>query len=200
MVATAQGIRGFVGARSLDGGGPVLVTKGVTASAGTQYFIGDAVTLKTTGLVDTVSAASVNIFGVIQGIFKSNAAGQPAPLTFNLPGQGGLFLASNQAGFVSVITNPQQTFLVTIDVTASAGLIGSNFFVSAGTPVTAAGRSGQSLAKAISLSADGHFMCVGLAPTDLINGYASEYGDSNGKGVIEVKINNAAFGSNKIGI
>ena len=67
-------------------------------------------------------------------------------------------------------------------------------------PVTAAGRSGQSLAKAISLSADGHFMCVGLAPTDLINGYASEYGDSNGKGVIEVKINNAAFGSNKIGI
>lgn len=199
MVATAQGVRGFVGCRSLSGSNDVLVTKGVTASAGTQYFIGDAVTLKTTGLVDTVSAASVNIFGVIQGIFKSNAAGQPAPLTFNLPSTGN-FLASGQAGFVSVITDPQKTFLVTIDVTASAGLIGSNFFVSAGTPVTAAGRSGQSLAKAISLSADGHFMCVGLAPTDLINGYASEYGDANGKGVIEVKINNAAFGSNKIGI
>lgn len=199
MVATAQTIRGFVGARSLNGGNDVLVTKGVTASAGCTYFIGDPVELKTTGLVDVVSAASTNIFGIVMGIFKSNAAGQPAPLTFNLPSTG-LYLAAGQAGFVSVCTDPQKTYLVTIDVTASAALIGANAFVSAGTPVTAAGRSGYSLKKATTTSADGQFMIVGLAPTDLINGYASEYGDANGKGVVEVKINSAAFGSNKAGI
>lgn len=199
MVATAQGVRGFVGARSLNGGNPVLVTKGVTASAGTTYFIGDPVTLKSTGLVDTVSAASTNIFGIVMGIFKSNSSGQPAPLTFNLPGTGN-YLAASQAGFVSVCTDPYQTYLVTIDVTASAALIGANAFVSAGTPVTAAGRSGYSLKKAVSTSADGQFQIVGLAPTDLINGYASEYGDSNGKGVVEVKINAAAFGVNNAGI
>lgn len=199
MVATAQGVRGFVGARSLNGGNPVLVTKGVTASAGTTYFIGDPVTLKSTGLVDTVSAASTNIFGIVMGVFKSNSSGQPAPLTFNLPTTGN-YLSAGQAGFVSVCTDPMQTYLATIDVTASAALIGANFFVSAGTPVSAAGRSGYSLAKASTVSADGQFQCVGLAPTDLINGYASEYGDANGKGVIEVKINSAAFGSNKAGI
>lgn len=199
MVSTAQQVRGFVGARSLNGGNSVLVTKEVTASAGTQYFIGDPVTLKTTGKVDTVSAASTNIFGIVMGIFKANAAGQPAPLTFNLPSSG-LFLASGQTGFVSVCTDPYQTYLAQIDVTASAALIGSNAFVSAGTPVTAAGRSGYSLKKATSTSADGQFQIVGLAPTDLINGYASEYGDANGKGVVEVKINAAAFGVNNAGI
>lgn len=199
MVATTQTVAGFVGCRSLDGGQPVCVTKEVTASAGTTYFIGDPVVLKTTGLVDTASAASTNIFGVVQGVFKKNSAGQPAPLTFNLPSTGN-YLAAGQAGFVSVITNPQQTFLALIDVTASAALIGANAFVSAGTPVTAAGRSGYSLKKATTTSADGHFQIVGLAPTDLVGGYASEYGDANGKGVVEVKINNAAFGSNKAGI
>ncbi len=199
MVTTAQTIRGFVGARSLNGGADVLVTKGVTVTSNTMYFIGDPVELKSTGLVDVVSAASPNIFGIIQGIFKSNSSGQPAPLTFNLPSTG-LYLQSGQAGFVSVATDPQKTYLVTIDVTASAALIGANAFVSAGTPVTAAGRSGFSLKKATTTSADGQFQIVGLAPTDLINGYASEYGDANGKGVVEVKINSAAFGSNKAGI
>lgn len=199
MVATSQNVAGFVGARSLNGGNTVLVTKEVTASAGTFYFIGDPVTLKTTGKVDTVSAASTNIFGIVMGIFKANAAGQPAPLTFNQPSTG-LYLAPNQAGFVSVCTDPYQTYLVTIDVTASAALIGANAFVSAGTPVTAAGRSGYSLKKATTTSADGQFQIVGLAPTDLVNGYASEYGNSSGKGVVEVKINAAAFGVNNAGI
>lgn len=199
MVATAQQVRGFVGARSLNGSNDVLVTKEVTASAGTFYFIGDPVTLKSTGKVDTVSAGTTNIFGIVEGIFKKNSAGQPAPLTFNLPSTG-LYLAPGQEGFVSVSTDPQKTFLVQIDVTASAALIGANAFVSAGTPVTAAGRSGYSLKKAVTTSADGQFMIVGLAPTDLINGYASEYGDANSKGVVEVKINTAAFGNNIAGI
>lgn len=199
MTSTLQQVAGFQGSRSLNGGCDVLVTKEVTASAGTEYFIGDAVTLKTTGKVDTVSAASTNIFGVVQGIFKKNSAGEPAPLTFNQPTRGP-YLTAGEEGFVSVITDPQKTFLAQIDVTASAALIGANAFVSAGTPTTAAARSGQSLAKATTTSADGHFQIVGLAPTDLVNGYATEYGDANGKGVVEVKINSAAFGSNKAGI
>lgn len=199
MANTLQPVAGFQGSRSLNGGGEVLVTKEVTASAGTQYYIGDAVTLKTTGKVDTVSAASTNIFGVVQGIFKKNSDGEPAPLTFNLPSNG-LFLQSGEEGFVSVITDPQKTYLATINATATEALIGSNAFVSAGTPTSAAGRSGQVLSGTVTTSADGHFMIVGLAPTDLVNGYASEYSDANGKGVVEVKINSAAFGNNKAGI
>jgi len=199
MVATLQQVAGFVGARSLNGGCDVLVTKEVTASAGTEYFIGDPVVLKTTGKVDTASAASTNIFGIVQGVFKKNTAGEPAPLTFQAPDDG-LFLKASQEGYVSVNTDPYKTYLASIDVTASAALIGANAFVSAGTPTSAAGKSGYSLAKATTTSADGHFQIVGLAPTDLVNGYATEYGDSDGKGVVEVKINSAAFGSNKAGI
>ena len=44
----------------------------------------------------------------------------------------------------------------------------------------------MTLKKATSTSADGQFQIVGLAPTDLVNGYASEYGNSSGKGVVEV--------------
>ena len=199
MVATLQNVAGFVGCRSLNGGNDVLVTLPVTASAGTTYFIGDPVVLKTTGKVDTASAASTNIFGIVQGVFKQNASGQPAPLTFNLPSTG-LYLAAGQAGFVSVNVDPYKTYLALIDVTASAALIGSNAFVSAGTPTTAAGRSGYTLKKATTTSADGQFQIVGLAPTDLVNGYATEYGNSSGKGVVEVKINAAAFGVNNAGI
>lgn len=199
MTATLQNVAGFIGARSLNGGGDVLVTYPVSAGAGSQFFIGDPVTMKTTGKVDPTTAASTNICGIVQGIFKQNNAGQPAPLTFNLPSKG-LYLDTNQAGFVSVIVDPAKTYLVTIDVTASAALIGSMAFVSAGTPVTAAGRSGYSIKKATSTSADGQFLIVGLAPTDLVNGYASEYGNSSGKGVVEVKINATIFGTNSAGV
>lgn len=199
MASTAQNVKGFVGARSLNGGTDVCITLPVTASAGTTYFIGDPVTLKTTGKVDTVSAASTNILGIVQGVFKENSSGQPAPLTFNQPSTGN-YLGASQAGFVTVNVDPGKTYLVEIDGTASAALIGANAFVSAGTPTSAAGRSGYSLQKAVTTSADGQFQIVGLAPTDLINGYDTNYFDANGKGVVEVKINSAAFGSNKAGI
>lgn len=199
MVATLQNVAGFQGCRSLNGGSDILVTVPVSSSTGNQFFIGDAVRLKTSGKAAPAGSTG-NVLGVVAGLFKSNNAGQPAPLTFNLPSVGGLFLQSSQAGFVSVNVDPNKTYLASIDVTASAALIGSNAFVSAGTPVTAAGRSGMTLKKATSTSADGQFMIVGLAPTDLVNGYASEYGNSSGKGVVEVKINNAAFGTNIAGI
>lgn len=198
MVATLQNVAGFQGCRSLNGGSDIIITVPVSSSTGNQFFIGDPVRLKTSGKA-APAATTGNIWGVVQGIFKSNAAGQPAPLTFNLPSTG-LFLQSSQAGFVSINVDPYKTYLASIDVTASAALIGSNAFVSAGTPVTAAGRSGYTLKKATSTSADGQFQIVGLAPTDLVNGYASEYGNANGKGVVEVKINNAAFGINNTGI
>lgn len=198
MVATLQNVAGFQGCRSLNGGSDITITVPVSSSTGNQFFIGDAVRLKTSGKAAPASSTS-NILGIVQGIFKSNNAGQPAPLTFNLPSIG-LYLQSSQAGFVSVVVDPNKTFLASIDVTASAGLIGSNAFVSAGTPVTAAGRSGMTLKKATSTSADGQFMIVGLSPADLVNGYALEYGNSSGKGVVEVKINNAAFGTNIAGI
>lgn len=198
MTGTLQNVAGFVGARSLNGGADILQTVAVSSSTGNQFFIGDAVALKTSGKVAPAKSTG-NIMGIVQGIFKSNNAGQPAPLTFNLPSIG-LFLQSSQAGFVSVNTDPFKTYMALIDVTASAALIGSNAFVSAGTPVTAAGRSGYTLKKATSTSADGQFQIVGLSPFDLVNGYASEYGNSSGKGVVEVKINFAAFGTNTTGI
>lgn len=198
MVATLQNVAGFSGCRTLNGGSSIAITVPVSSSTGNRFFIGDAVTMKTTGKAAPASSTS-NIWGVVQGIFKSNSAGQPAPLTFNLPTPG-LFLAPSQAGFVSILTDPYQTFLAPIDVTASAALIGSHAFVSAGTPVSAAGRSGMTLKKATTTSADGQFQIVGLSPADLVNGYASEYGNSSGKGVVEVKINYAAFGVNSAGI
>lgn len=198
MTATLQNVAGFVGCRSLNGGTDVIMTVPVSSSTGNQFFIGDAVKLKTTGKAAPAGSTG-NILGIVQGIFKSNNSGQPAPLTFNLPSIG-LYLQSSQAGFVSVNVDPYKTYLALIDVTASAALIGSNAFVSAGAPVTAAGRSGMTLKKATSTSADGQFQIVGLAPTDLVNGYASEYGNANGKGVVEVKINFAAFGVNNTGV
>lgn len=198
MTATLQNVAGFIGCRSLNGGCDVLQTIAVSSSTGNQFFIGDAVKLKTSGKVAPAGSTG-NILGIVQGIFKSNISGQPAPLVFNLPSIG-LYLQSSQAGFVSVNSDPFKTYLVTIDVTASAALIGSNAFVSAGTPVTAAGRSGMTIKKATSTSADGQFQIIGLAPTDLVNGYATEYGNSSGKGVVEVKINFAAFGVNSTGV
>lgn len=199
MTATLQNVAGFIGARSINGGCDVLQTYRVSAGAGNQFFIGDPVTMKTSGKVDPATAASTNIAGIVQGIFQQSTSGAPKPLTFNLPSTG-LFLGSNQAGFVSVIADPAKTYLVTIDVTASTALIGSMAHCSAGTPVTAAGRSGYSIAKATSTSADGQFLIVGLAPTDLVNGYDTEYGNSSGKGVVEVKINATLFGTNNSGV
>lgn len=198
MTATLQNVAGFQGCRSLNGGSDIIITVPVSSSTGNQFFIGDAVKMKTTGKAAPAGSTG-NIWGIVQGIFKSNTAGQPAPLTFNLPSIG-LYLQSSQAGFVSINVDPYKTYLASIDVTASAALIGSNAFVSAGTPVTAAGRSGMTLKKATSTSADGQFQIVGLSPADLVNGYASEYGNSSGKGVVEVKINFAAFGVNSTGV
>jgi hypothetical protein len=198
MTATLQNVAGFQGCRSLNGGSDIIITVPVSSSTGNQFFIGDAVKLKTTGKAAPASSTS-NIWGIVQGIFKSNNAGQPAPLTFNLPSIG-LYLQSSQAGFVSINTDPYKTYLAPIDVTASTAMIGSMVHISAGTPVTAAGRSGMTLAKTTSTSADGQFQIVGLAPTDLVNGYAAEYGNSSGKGVVEVKINFAAFGVNSAGV
>ena len=199
MVATLQQVKGFQAIRSTNGTGQVLRTFQVVASAGTEYAINDAVTLRASGKVDTVSAASINICGIVQGVFKKNSAGQPAPLTFNLPSNG-LFLHANVSGFCLVDINPYTTYLAEIDTTALQTMIGAGVFVSVGAITSASGRSGQSLASSTGTSVDAHFTIIGLAPTDLVGGYADEYGDANGKGVVEVMINSTIFAPNRAGI
>jgi hypothetical protein len=176
---------GFIRSRSL-GTNTVLRRFPVFVDAKMAYFPGDPVELRSTGEVALVTASSSgNFIGVIDSVGIQGANGEFAPLTFNQPTRGP-FLATSQTGLALVNTDPNQLYIAQLDVTASVGLVGSNIAVSAGVPNTQAGVSGYNLAGASLGKSDGApFRIVGIAPTELINGY----GDKPAGCGVEVKPN-----------
>ena len=182
---------GFMPYRSLGGGQTLLNLVPVNAGSNNEFFIGDPVYL-TSGKLTPVTASAGNYVGVIHQLYsKSTTDGnKPKPLTFNQPGRGP-YLVSAQEGYASVCFDPNQTYLAQIDVSASAGLIGKTINVSAGAPNKQAGISGYNLKGAtLPTSADNPFKIVGLAPTELVNGYGRDFPAG---AAVEVKLNFTVF-------
>ena len=184
---------GFKPARTLDGSSPVVKTFRVSAGDNIAYFVGDAVTLGATGRLSPLRTSAENATGVIVALEKV-VDGNPAPLTFNQPSNSP-FLATAQEGFAKVIVGSQQTFTVEIDKAITEADIGAGARVSAGTPNTAAGHSGQSLQGAVATSAnDAHFQIVGLAPDELTITRTSVASPA----LVEVIMSNPTFTGNLI--
>lgn len=159
---------GFVPLRKAGGGTSVIKTFEVTAAADDAYFPGDVVTLKATGKVRLLrngDASTVRPLGVIVAAEKS-VDGRPFPLTFSQP-TNGPFLTTGQAGFVQVVVDPHATFGVEFGGNFTPAVIGAGAKVTAGTPNTQSGLSGQRLSGTVSTSADAQFQIVGLHPQEL---------------------------------
>ena len=106
-----------------------------------QLFAGDPVWLVSGDAIDRLPAAATSasapVLGVVRAVLNSNGR----PFTHSLPSQPASIPASS-VGFVQVNEDPDQTFLVTTDATATSGMIGKFCSVSANAPNIAAGRSG----------------------------------------------------------
>jgi hypothetical protein len=116
----------------------------------------------------TPSAGEPGVLGVVTAIKDSNGK----PLTHSLPGSG-QFLNASTAGYVDVCTNPDQTYIVSTDATASQANIGQFVGVSAAGANSAAGISGflANLTDATAANAGNHqFMIIGVGPGEEATG------------------------------
>lgn len=123
-----------------------IVTLPVVATANNAYYLNDPVKMEgagATGKVERVTASSAILAGVVIAAYK-NVGGQKRPLTHSQP-TNGPYLTSGQAGFVEVVTDPRALFIASIDTSASAGLTGKYFAVTAGAPNQLSGLSGMGL-------------------------------------------------------
>jgi hypothetical protein len=135
--------KGFSLAKS-QGAPYAIRTFKVVATANNAYYLNDAVKMEgNTGLAERVTASSATLLGVVIAAY-SNSSGEKRPLTFSQP-TNGPYLTSGAAGFVEVVTDPRARFTASIDVSASAGLIGKFFSVTAGAPNQRSGLSGMGL-------------------------------------------------------
>lgn len=183
-------ITGFRACRKLGGGQAIQKTFAVSASTNQAYFIGDAVSLNTTGKVCPIGTKVP--LGVVTALMKS-VNGKPHPLTFSLP-TNGPYLTSGQAGFAMVNIDPLQTYITTFGATGNEAAIGGAVKVSAGAPNTLTGLSGQSLGATVSTSADAQFQIIGLAPIELLDTRTSVASQS----LVEVKMLSGIFGGNPV--
>lgn len=183
---------GFVASRHLSGGRASLKTYPVKADANNAFAIGDPVVLRSDGTVAPVTAAvSANFLGVIQGLYRTNSANERIELTFNQPSTGN-YLVTGQAGFAQVNVDPDQLYIVQLDVTASVGLVGNTVHVSAAAPAST-GISRYSLAgTTLGTDAERPFKIIGIAPTELINKLGGDFAPGSG---VEVKLNGGSFRS-----
>jgi hypothetical protein len=148
---------GFRASRHLTGG-QTFRTKRYAAIVSGALRIGDPVRVSA-GSVGILSGSAACI-GVVARVYDANGK----PKTGSLPA-GTIAKESGVSGFVDVYDDPDIVFEVTVDATASAGMIGTYHTFSAGTPSTAAGLSGAKLIQAAaSAAADGQFVVLGLAP------------------------------------
>lgn len=137
--------RGFVEYRHLGGAArPATRTYRVKADHGhNQLFAGDPVVLVSGDcVIRTVAGttASLPILGVVRSVLNSNKR----PFTHSAP-SGGAFIPASTAGFAEVNIDPFQTYLVDCDATVVSTNVGQYVDITAGTPNTAAGRSGMSI-------------------------------------------------------
>lgn len=132
---------GFIPVKS-QGAPYATTTFKVVATANNAYYNNDPVKLESnTGFADSRVTASAPLLGVVIASYKDNGDGNKRPLTFSQP-TNGPYLTSGQAGFVDVITDPRVRYITAIDTSASAGLIGKFFAVTAGAPNQRSGQSG----------------------------------------------------------
>lgn len=185
--------RGFVACRKLGGGEAIQKTFAVSASSNEAYFIGDAVTLGSTGKVRTLKAATTTApLGVITALMGSSG-GKPIPLRFSQP-TNGPFLTSGAAGFALVNIDDAQTYVVEIGANVTEASFGGAAKVSAGAPNTQSGLSGQSLASTITTSGDAQFQIIGFAPIELLGTRTSAAATV----LVEVKMNRSVFNNNPV--
>jgi hypothetical protein len=184
--------RGFVPCRKLGGGYAITRKYPVSAAANDAYFLGDAVIAAATGAVRTLKNASTGRpLGVIIGFEDQNGK----PLTFNAPTRGP-FLATAQAGYALVNCDPNQTYVVESGFNANDATIFAGAKVSAGTPNTLTGLSGQTLSGTVTTSADAQFQIIGLAPQQYVdNPRSSAATSAAAPALVEVIIVGHAYGT-----
>lgn len=184
---------GFVACRKLGGGEAIQKTFAVSAAANDAYFIGDAVTLGTSGKVKLLkNATTAAPLGVISQLWGSSG-GKPIPLRFSLP-TNGPFLTTAAAGFATVNVDLNQTYTVQLDANVTEASFGSGAKVSAGTPNTQNGLSGQNLSTTLTTSADAQFQIIGFAPIEMLNTRTSAASPV----LVEVKLLRSVFAGNPI--
>lgn len=185
--------RGFVACRKLGGGDAILKTYAVSASSNEAYFVGDAVTLGTSGKLRTLKAASTTApLGVINALWDSSG-GKPIPRRLSMP-SAGPYLASGAAGFATVNIDSEQTYVVQIDKNITEADFGAVAKVSAGAPNTSNGLSGQTLTGTVTTSTDSHFQLIGFAPIELVGTRTSAASPV----LVEVKMARSVFGGNPV--
>lgn len=185
--------RGFVACRKLGGGEAINVTYAVSASTNEAYFIGDAVTLGTSGKVKPLKAATTTApLGVITALFGSSG-GKPIPLRFSQP-TNGPFLTSGAAGFALVNIDLNQTYVAEIGKNITEADFGAAVKVSAGAPNTQSGLSGMSLTGTVTTSTDSQFQILGFAPIEELGTRTSAASPV----LVEVKLLRSVFAGNPV--
>lgn len=185
--------RGFVACRKLGGGEAIQKTFAVSATSNDAYFLGDAVTLGTSGKVKLLkNATTAAPLGVITSLMGSSG-GKPIPLRFSQP-TNGPYLTSGTAGFALVNVDLNQTYVAQIDANVTEAAFGSGAKVSAGAGNTANGLSGQSISGTLTTSADAQFQVIGFAPVELLGTRTSVASVT----LLEVKLLRSTFAGNPI--
>lgn len=185
--------RGFVACRKLGGGEAIQKTFAVSATNNDAYFIGDAVTLGTSGKVKLLkNATTAAPLGVITSLMGSSG-GKPIPLRFSQP-TNGPFLTSGAAGFAVVNIDLNQTYVAQIDANVTEASFGSGAKVSAGAPNTQSGLSGQGISSTLTTSADAQFQIIGFAPIEMLGTRTSAASPV----LVECKLLRSVFAGNPI--
>jgi len=164
--------RGLVASRTLDGRAPNAARLYRTHSKNTaRIWSGDLVYLDADGAVQSyTAAASANtpILGVVDAVYD-RSGGHPKPKTHALPsGIAGAEVSADS--FIAVHDDPAIVFVGMADASSGQTDIGKYASVSAGTPVTAAGRSGAVIKNSSTEASAGGgaiLKIVGLAPSEL---------------------------------
>lgn len=185
--------KGFRACRKLGGGAAIQKTFAVSASSNEAYFLGDAVILGASGKVRKLKNASTDApLGVITNLMGSSG-GKPIPLRLSQP-TNGPFLTSGTAGFAMVNVDLNQTYIAQIDANVTEASFGIAAKVSASTPNTANGMSGQVLSATLSISADSQFQIIGFAPVEELATRTSAASPV----LVEVKLLRSVFAGNPI--
>lgn len=138
--------------------------------------------------MSAAQAVSKDVLGIVSQPLNSNER----PFTHSQPTRGP-FLPSSTAGFVDVIVDPQMTYLVQLDATASQTDIGQLVDVTAGGINTAAGISQMALRHAsVTATTTFPFRIIGLADTELDGNFGVDQD-------VEVVIANHPFADGKGG-
>jgi hypothetical protein len=151
---------------------PPNKTQRYRVSTSAVVYIGDTVRVSS-GVVKAATAVSASntILGVAARFYDANGK----PFTHAAPARG-LGKPAATSGFVDVYDNPHAVFVCTVDAcstqASAEALIGSRIGVTAGTPNTALGISGQKLlgSTVLTTAGEGTWRVVGASPLQVARG------------------------------